>query len=209
MILNVITPDNFEKKFAELRGFLFNDLRTKAECDDEGITYDEKTHKLGEDWENQEILDTIVQNIFRKAQVEKEYTIFYGELCQAMIKLELSLRAEEAKIANMKNSKFRKNIFDVCKMCFEKFFDEEERKKQTENQEKAILFKAKLFGNLDFVGELYRRKILPETILISVFQSLLGISEMNNKIDDLVVEGAITLMNKVGQSFEENVNKSK
>jgi len=98
----------------------------------------------------------------------------------------------------MKNSKFRKNIFDVCKKCFEKFFDEDERKSQTDNQEKAIVFKAKLFGNLDFVGELYRRKILPETILISVFESLLGVSEMNNKIDDLVIEGAITLMNKVG-----------
>jgi len=44
-----------------------------------------------------------------------------------MIKLELNLRDEDAKIANMKNSKFRKNIFDVRKMCFEKFFDDTER----------------------------------------------------------------------------------
>ena len=29
---------------------------------------------------------------------------------------------------------------------------------------------------------------------------------MNNKIDDLVIEGAITLMNKVGENFEQNVN---
>jgi hypothetical protein len=28
LILNVIAPDNFEKKFAELRGFLFRGLKT-------------------------------------------------------------------------------------------------------------------------------------------------------------------------------------
>jgi hypothetical protein len=47
------------------------------------------------------------------------------------------------------------------------------------------------------VGELYRRKLLPHTTMISVFESLLGISDVE-KIDDLVIEGAINLMNKVG-----------
>jgi hypothetical protein len=28
LILNVITPDNYDKKFAELRGFLFSNLRS-------------------------------------------------------------------------------------------------------------------------------------------------------------------------------------
>jgi len=91
----------------------------------------------------------------------------------------------------MKVSIFRKTLFEECKKCFEKFFDADEKKKSTESKEKAIVFKLKLYGNLDFVGELYRRKILPETVLISVFESLLGISDMNNVIDDLGVEGAI------------------
>ena len=67
--MNIIAPDNFEKKFAELRGFLFRDLKSKEECLDEGIDYDEKVHKLvdGSDQIDETILDTIVQNIFRKA----------------------------------------------------------------------------------------------------------------------------------------------
>lgn len=101
----------------------------------------------------------------------------------------------------MKNSLFRKQLFEVCKQYFEKFFDTDERTKQMSNPETAVLFKTKLFGNVDFVGELYRRKLLPHATLISVFGSLLGITEDN--IDDLVLEGAINLMNKVGQSFEE------
>ena len=91
LILNVITPENFEKKFRELRQFQFDGLKTREECQDEGIDYSEE-FKLTAEKVRQDILETIVNNIFRKAQVEKEYCIFYGELCEKMIKLELSLR---------------------------------------------------------------------------------------------------------------------
>jgi len=66
-----------------------------------------------------------------------------------------------------------------------------------------------LFGNIEFVGELYRRKILPQSTLISVFESLLGMSEVNDKIDDFIMEGAVNLMNKVGENFESNVKNTK
>jgi hypothetical protein len=95
LILNVIAPDNFQRKFAELRGFLFKGLKTQEECEEEGIDYNEDEHKIIEGKDDQideVILDTIVQNIFRKAQLEKEYTIFYGMICEDTIKLELLLR---------------------------------------------------------------------------------------------------------------------
>jgi len=66
-----------------------------------------------------------------------------------------------------------------------------------------------LFGNIEFVGELYRRKILPQSTLISVFDSLLGMSEVNDKINDFIMEGAVNLMNKVGENFESNVKNTK
>lgn len=37
---------------------------------------------------------TVVDSIFRKAQNEKEYCNFYGELCENLIKLELKLKGE-------------------------------------------------------------------------------------------------------------------
>lgn len=208
LILNIITPDNFIKKFGELRGYLFPNLKTKSECKEEGIDFNEDEHKLVDEIVRTDILNTIVENIFRKAQLEKEYTIFYGNLCEQMISLELSLRDEAVKIGNMKNSMFRKTLFSICKDCFEKFFDAEEKKKAKENKEKAIVFKLKLFGNLDFVGELYRRKILPEAILNTVFESLLCITNYDT-VDDLNTEGAINLMNKVGLAYELNVKSTK
>ena len=46
LIMNIIAPDNFEKKFGELRGFLFKGLKTEDECEDLGIEYNEDEHKL-------------------------------------------------------------------------------------------------------------------------------------------------------------------
>jgi len=31
-------------------------------------------------------------------------------------------------------------------------------------------------------------------------------SDVNDKLDDLILEGAINLMNKVGEAFEKNTN---
>ena len=63
-----------------------------------------------------------------------------------MITLELRLRDEPAKLSNMKNSMFRKTLFNVCKSCFEKFFDAGEKAKSQENKvndEPALITHAK------------------------------------------------------------------
>jgi len=93
---------------------LFGDLKDRSEVEDEGEEWDESM-VLSEETLNIEILQIIVQNIFRKAQVEKEYTIFYGDICEKMIKLELSLRNKKTTIQFMKQSAFRKMLFEVCK----------------------------------------------------------------------------------------------
>lgn len=46
--MNIIAPDNKDKKMAELRTFLFKGLKTQEECEDEGIEYNEAEHKLVE-----------------------------------------------------------------------------------------------------------------------------------------------------------------
>jgi len=65
--LNVITPDNYDKKFNELRQFQFENLKSKEECFQEEIDWIEEEHLLTDEKIRQDILDTIVQNIFRKA----------------------------------------------------------------------------------------------------------------------------------------------
>jgi len=80
---------------------------------------------------NLDMMQTIVSNIFRKAQMEKEYIIFYGTLCEDLIRNELILRGLQCKVSNMKESLFRRVLFEHCKTTFEKFFDTAEKKKHT------------------------------------------------------------------------------
>jgi CRISPR/Cas system CSM-associated protein Csm3 (group 7 of RAMP superfamily) len=122
-----------------------------------------------------------------------------------MMKLELDLMDHNDKISNMRYSVFRTKILAECRNTFENFFDTEMRKIETSNDEKTANFVEKLFGNMEFVGELFRRKILPVSTLLMIFGSLLAITNETNKIgiDDLTVEAAINLMNKVGPRFEE------
>ena len=64
--MNVISPDNFEKKVKELRGYLFGDqYKTEDECFEEGL--DRKDHILLPENMNSEMIEAIIFNIFRKA----------------------------------------------------------------------------------------------------------------------------------------------
>jgi len=129
LILNIISPENAVKKMKELRQFLFPDYKTKDETFEEEIEYNEEEHKLTDENLDATTLEHIVKNLFKKAQEEKLFCIFYGQMCEELIHLELSLRGMEQSRANLKHSKFRKNLFEVCKDCFEKFFDADEKEK--------------------------------------------------------------------------------
>ena len=115
LIMNVISPDNFDKKLNELRGFMFEGFKTKEECEDEDIEYVLAEHQLHEENLNLKMLEMVVENIFRKASIEKEYVIFYGNLCEKLIKLELDLRGLQFKRTDLRNSVFRKTMIQVCK----------------------------------------------------------------------------------------------
>lgn len=49
LILNVITPDNYDKKFGELRKFLFGESRTAEEVSDDGGKWTESMALKEED----------------------------------------------------------------------------------------------------------------------------------------------------------------
>lgn len=86
------------------------------------------------------------------------------------MKLELALLDfDPNKLSNSKNSLFRIQVVDQAKALFEVFFDAEKRAQETTDSEKKAIFEEKLFGNMEFVGELYRRKMVGATTLIEIF----------------------------------------
>lgn len=128
-----------------------------------------------------------------------------------MIKLELNLRGFEAKAFNLKHSEFRKTLLEFCKTSFDQFFSEQAKEtRKTMDEEQLMKFRQRLFGNIKFVGELNRRNLLSESIIISVFNMLLGIEEQyKNKVDNDTYEGANILANKIGYLLDEKLYKLK
>lgn len=89
LILNLLSPDNFEKKIRELRDMVFPENKTRAECFEEDIEFDKDKHLLTDENLDEDVLQFVVQNIFKKAQDEKLFCILNGQLCQRIIELEL------------------------------------------------------------------------------------------------------------------------
>ena len=112
-----MTPDNFEKKFLELRQLMFGDLKHAGE---EG--YDPEIHKPLTLQLSDDNMNIIVETIFRKAQNEKGYVNFYGEVCEKIIRLELSLRGLKSTVKTQQQSNFRKTLLENCKTSFNQFF---------------------------------------------------------------------------------------
>lgn len=99
LIVNLLTPDNLDKKFGELRGYMFGSLKLPEE---EG--YDKEMDIMAENGMNDENLRIVVSQIFKKAQNEKEYCVFYGDLCEKIIRLECLLKGMKATFKTVKNS---------------------------------------------------------------------------------------------------------
>lgn len=99
LIVNLLTPDNLDKKFGELRGYMFGSLKLSEE---EG--YDKEMDIMAENGMNDENLRIVVSQIFKKAQNEKEYCVFYGDLCEKIIRLECLLKGMKATFKTVKNS---------------------------------------------------------------------------------------------------------
>jgi hypothetical protein len=77
---------------------------------------------------------------------------------------------------NIKNCEFRKLLLKNCKASFDQFFTDETKKLlKSKDEENLLKFKARLFDSLKFVGELFRRGIVQESIILSVFDMLLGV----------------------------------
>ena len=104
-------------------------------------------------------------------------------------------------------------MLTFCKASFENFFNDPPPVNvdvNDENYEKEIGRIKKLFGNIEFCGELYKHRILAESTLWSVFDGLLGLNtgeKANKSINDNTVEAAIKLITKLGPNIDEKLKR--
>jgi hypothetical protein len=127
--------------------------------------------------------------------------------------LELESKGIPARPNNVKESNFRKKMLNYCKSSFENFFNEPPAVDidiKDDNFEKDLRRKHKLFGNIEFCGDLHKNRILSDSTLWSVFDGLLGLTtgeKSNKSVNDNTVEAAIKLITKIGPSIDEKLKK--
>lgn len=202
--LNQITPDNYEKKQSELRTLLFGDRLHKTETG-----YEEQTDQIEIDEKKQLI---VVQTIFRKAQTEHPYAGFYSDLCSQIVRLELLMKGMKPTKGNIKECSFRRHLLLYCKESFEALLQTpltEEKKsdeKEEDRMEREFKTKHKLFGNIEFVGELFKLSIVTDMVMNQVFTSLLGIDvESDASVNDITIEAALRLVSKLGPTLDARI----
>lgn len=119
------------------------------------------------------------------------------------------MRGIKSTVANIKHSSFRKQLLTYCRESFEVLLTspltEEQKEGETEDdrQEREFRKKHKLFGNIEFVGELYKSQIVNDNVISQVFSSLLGIKQQSDEsLNENTFEAALRLISKLGPTFE-------
>lgn len=204
--LNQITPDNYNKKYSELRTLLIGDRAVLGEKD-----FDADAVDVAEFMIDEEKLDTVVSTIFRKAQNEHLYCKFYSDLCLTITRLEMLARGKKG----INDSEFRKKLLNYCREKFQENFDAAETEAQAranaetsgkkfnldDFKEKAFKHKHQLNGNMDFVGELYISNMLRDKIAKEIFSMLLQATAYTND----TVEAALRFIEKIGPVLEQKL----
>lgn len=173
-VLNQITPDNYELKKDQLRKLLFEERKTFEElCKEQPKMNAEEKNTLKKEIENSNIdseKETIVvATIFRKAANEKLFVGFYASLCSDIVRLELQMKGYEPTRVNVRYCSFRTNMLNYCRETFVQMFNKdneiEGEKDTAEAAEARFKQKEKLFGNINFIGELFKHWLLPEKVI--------------------------------------------
>ncbi|CAI2379317.1 unnamed protein product [Moneuplotes crassus] len=196
-VLNKITPDNITR----LKEELYTVIKS---CSDE-----EETQK-------------VVKIIFRKATLEEKYTPMYASLVKDLgqRQYEDSSQAESSssgsKITGLtmaKKSMLKSHIVNECHSCFCEFFTEMDMTGILEEdaEEHVYKYRKRLFGNLMFVAELSKKKLLTIRTTLEILAGLLGKDPKNPELksNEFTVEGACIFVKRVGPRLDFNVQKSK
>lgn len=87
----------------------------------------------------------------------------------------------------------------------EKIEKKDEKETEEDRLDRELRYKHKLFGNMDFVGELYKEWLVSDVILYSIFESLLD----SSSVTDITVDAALKLINKLGSKMEQDIKTKK
>ena len=175
LLLSKLTPDNYEKVFAKIQNYS----------------------------QHEQIL---ASEIYKKAWSEPKYAKVYSNLC-------FDLAEHEMITNNLKNrtySNFRKCIILSCQATFKERhilnqssnvdlgeMNEEEKENELLKQRKKIQ------GTMQFLGELFRKRLLHVSVISVIFEELLDLENKQGEQLENDLEASKILMENIGQMLDD------
>ncbi|KAM3135793.1 hypothetical protein pb186bvf_012046 [Paramecium bursaria] len=181
--LNIISPDNYE---------MFADKLVKALQS------------------NPELSDYFADRILEKSQTESKYREIYSNLCSKLAKDTSQLNQTSGKQV----SAFRSSILDRVQKGFEQRKMEQQQAQNLTAEQKAQFHayrKNRIMGNVRFIGDLYKKQVLPQRVVNIAFQELISdfLEQFDPKHkDEEEIEGIVELLDQIGQYYETSKGKS-
>ena len=156
----------------------------------------------------------IINVIFKKACLEEKYCKLYTALCDYLARQEVKAEG----LADVKQSRFRKDLIQECKSVFDEFFQVPvfDDKMDKEDREEAVFkFRKRLFGNVKFIGELFLKRMLGRNIVLQVLNELLEEEKRAAESGEersaaglsISVEGVCIMLNAVGKRLDKKSSK--
>jgi translation initiation factor 4G len=145
------------------------------------------------------MLDQVINQIFDKALTEPQFSKMYAELC---LKVQPACPEFED---NGKKQNFRRLLLNRCQKEFEKktqLDDDADTLSPEQKELKEIKAKTRMFGNIIFIGELFKLKMLTDKIMHGcVIVTLLPpVGQGQPSHEDL--EALCKLMSTVGKQLD-------
>lgn len=195
-ILNKITPDSYKKMRDQIKDVVIN------------CPTDEDRTK-------------IIKLFFKKSTLEDKYCSLYVNLIKYIGFKEVEIKEGETPreadtpveentpvsgVARRKmasESKFKKELVEHCKMCLGEFTQKLDLSEIPEGDQEdyTYRYKKRLFGNLKFIGELIKKKLIPNSVGYLVPSILLGMKD-DSSYNEFTIEGACTFITRVGEHID-------
>ncbi|XP_052194184.1 eukaryotic translation initiation factor 4G-like isoform X2 [Diospyros lotus] len=177
-ILKKLTPLNFDKLFEQVKAVNINNAVT---------------------------LTGVVTQIFDKALMEPTFCEMYANFCYHLAGELPDFSEDNEKIT------FKRLLLNKCQEEFERGEREQQeadradigevKQSEEEREEKRIKARRRMLGNIRFIGELYKKKMLTERIMHECIKKLLG-QYQNPDEEDIEVEALCILMSTVGEMID-------
>lgn len=156
---------------------------------------------------DQDFVKPLIEAIFEKACIEKEYVGMYAEMCKFLANsyLDFQLENNPDSVKRTQDSTFRKLLLATFQERFEITFEGDN------NQITDPLILHKGFGNCSFIGKLFQIGFMPPKVVFTCVMNLISpdlIETYKNpdldslRLDEKKLEGAIILLKNSGIALE-------